>query len=52
MAKYLSDRTKYALAREMGVAHLIKGNYYGYLSSRDCGRFVQKAIELAERAMR
>ncbi|HIE12053.1 MAG TPA: small, acid-soluble spore protein, alpha/beta type [Desulfotomaculum sp.] len=52
MAKYLSDRTKYALARMMGVTHLIQGSYYGNLSSRDCGRFVQKAIQLAERAIR
>lgn len=51
MAKLLSDRTKYEFAREMGVAHLIQGSYYGNLSSRDCGRFVQKAVELAERAM-
>ncbi|MEW6727256.1 small, acid-soluble spore protein, alpha/beta type [Desulforudis sp. 1088] len=51
MAKYLSDRTKYEFAREMGVAHKIQGNDYGNLTSRECGNFVKLAVQKAEQAM-
>ncbi|MEG6615885.1 small, acid-soluble spore protein, alpha/beta type [Peptococcaceae bacterium 1198_IL3148] len=51
MAKLMSDALKYELAQEMGVAHKIKGNDYGELSSRQCGNFVKLAIQKAEQSM-
>ncbi|MBO8128210.1 MAG: small, acid-soluble spore protein, alpha/beta type [Peptococcaceae bacterium] len=52
MAKYMSDALKHEFAREMGVEHLIEGNDYGNLTSRQCGSFVKFAIMRAEQAMR
>lgn len=47
----MSDRLKYELAKELGVAQTVDTEGWGGVSSRDCGRLVQKAIELAERSM-
>ncbi len=54
MAKYLSDRTKYEFAQELGVAdQVMQGGslYFGYVSSRNCGNFVKLAIQKAEQSM-
>ncbi len=51
MAKLMSDALKYELAREMGVAHKIRGTDYGELTSRECGNFVKFAIARAEKAL-
>ncbi|SFR07874.1 small, acid-soluble spore protein, alpha/beta type [Desulfoscipio geothermicus] len=54
MAKYLSDKTKYEFARELGVAdQVIPGGslYFGYVSSENCGNFVKLAIKRMEQTM-
>ena len=48
---FMSDELKYALAEELGVADIARNDGWGSVSSRDCGRLVQKAIEMAERQM-
>lgn len=48
---FMSDELKVALADELGVADLVRSEGWGSVSSRDCGRLVQKAIELAERQL-
>lgn len=47
----MSDRLKYELAKELGVAQTVDREGWGGVPSRDCGRLVQKAIELAERSL-
>jgi small acid-soluble spore protein F (minor alpha/beta-type SASP) len=45
----MSDRLKYEIARELGVAEIVSNEGWGAVSSRDCGNIVTKAIEIAER---
>lgn len=45
----MSDRLKYEIARELGVAEVVANEGWGAVSSRDCGNIVTKAIEIAER---
>ncbi|AEG14874.1 small, acid-soluble spore protein, alpha/beta type [Desulfofundulus sp. TPOSR] len=47
----MSDRLKYELAEELGVADLVRREGWGSVSSRNCGNLVRLAIERAERAM-
>ncbi|MGI6604610.1 MAG: alpha/beta-type small acid-soluble spore protein [Firmicutes bacterium] len=47
----MSDRLKYELAEELGVAETVRDGYWGDVSSRDCGSLVRLAIERAERAL-
>jgi len=47
----MSDRLKYELAQELGVADLVRREGWGSVSSRNCGNLVRLAIERAERAM-
>ncbi|MDQ0285811.1 small acid-soluble spore protein F (minor alpha/beta-type SASP) [Desulfofundulus luciae] len=47
----MSDRLKYELAQELGVADLVRREGWGSVSSRNCGYLVRLAIERAERAM-
>jgi small acid-soluble spore protein F (minor alpha/beta-type SASP) len=47
----MSERLKYELAEELGVADLVRREGWGSVSSRDCGNLVRLAIERAERAM-
>lgn len=47
----MSENLKYELAKELGVAQTVDTEGWGGVTSRDCGRLVQKAIELAERSM-
>ena len=47
----MSEGLKHVIAQELGVGELVSNNGWGSVSSRDCGRMVQKAIEIAERSM-
>lgn len=47
----MSEGLKQAIAQELGVYDQVSNNGWGAVSSRDCGRMVQKAIEIAERSM-
>ena len=49
MAKVMSDRLKFELARELGVADVVaREGGFGSVSSRNCGNLVRLAIERAE----
>ncbi|HHT65375.1 MAG: small, acid-soluble spore protein, alpha/beta type [Caldicoprobacterales bacterium] len=47
----MSENLKAEIAKELGVYDVVKNEGWGSVSSRDCGRVVQKAIEFAERSM-
>lgn len=47
----MSEGLKQAIAQELGVYDQVSNGGWGSVSSRDCGRMVQKAIEIAERSM-
>lgn len=47
----MSDQLKYAIANQMGVGDTVKRDGWGSVSSRDCGKIVRTAIEMAERSM-
>ncbi len=47
----MSDRLKYELAKELGVADIVREEGWGGVSSRNCGNLVRLAIERAERAL-
>ena len=47
----MSDHLKYEIARELGVDHIVATEGWGAVSSRDCGKMVAKAIEIAERSL-
>lgn len=54
MAKFLSDKTKYEFAQELGVADQVMPGgslYFGNLSSQNCGNFVKLAIQKAEQSL-
>jgi len=46
----MSEGLKQAIALELGVGDQVARDGWGSVSSRDCGRMVQKAIEIAERS--
>jgi len=47
----MSEQLKYEIARELGVDQIVATQGWGAVSSRDCGRVVSKAIEIAERSI-
>jgi small acid-soluble spore protein F (minor alpha/beta-type SASP) len=47
----MSENLKAEIAKELGVYDTVKNEGWGSVSSRDCGRIVQKAIEFAERSL-
>ncbi len=47
----MSEGLKQVIAQELGVYDQVSNSGWGAVSSRDCGRMVQKAIEIAERSM-
>lgn len=47
----MSENLKAEIAKELGVYDIVKNEGWGSVSSRDCGRIVQKAIEYAEKSM-
>lgn len=49
LAKVMSEELKARLAEEMGVAHVVRNEGWGSVSSRDCGNLVKFAIQNAER---
>lgn len=51
MAKIMSDRTKYELARELGFAHKVKDGDWGNITTREAGSLVRAAIAKAEEVM-
>jgi small acid-soluble spore protein F (minor alpha/beta-type SASP) len=44
----MSTELKLRLARELGIEHKVEGDYFGNISSRDCGALVRQAIAHAE----
>jgi small acid-soluble spore protein F (minor alpha/beta-type SASP) len=48
----MSDELKYELAKELGVADDVHDDYWGEVSSRNCGSLVRLAIERAERSLK
>ena len=47
----MSESLKQLIADELGVSEQVAREGWGSISSRDCGRIVQKAIEIAERSV-
>ena len=48
----MSDRLKFELATELGVADVVvRDGNFGSVSSRDCGNLVKLAIQRAERSL-
>ena len=47
----MSDLLKNEIAKELGVYDIVKTEGWGGVSSRDCGKIVTKAIEIAERSI-
>ena len=47
----MSDNLKAEIAKELGVYNTVASEGWGSVSSRDCGRIVQKAIEMAEKSL-
>lgn len=48
----MSDRLKFELATELGVADVVsRDGGFGSVSSRDCGNLVKLAIQRAERSL-
>ncbi len=48
----MSEALKQEIARRMGVEDTVRREGWGSVSSRDCGRMVQSAIEMAEQSIR
>ncbi len=48
MAKLMSEELKQQLASKLGVGPTVASEGWGSVSSRDCGRLVQAALEVAE----
>ena len=44
----MSENLKHRLAEDLGVATIVRREGWGSVPSRECGRLVQKAVELAE----
>ena len=47
----MSEALKEEVARRMGVYSQVHQQGWGSVSSRDCGRMVQTAIEIAENSI-
>ena len=47
----MSDKLKYELAEELGVAETVSKEGWGAVSSRDCGNLVKLALQRAERTL-
>ena len=45
----LSENFKMEIARELGVFETVQNQGWSSVSSRDCGRIAQKALEIANR---
>ncbi|MFW5786634.1 MAG: small, acid-soluble spore protein, alpha/beta type [Halanaerobiales bacterium] len=51
MARYMSDETKYELARELGFAHKVQDGDWGNITTREAGSLVRAAIQKVEDQM-
>ncbi len=51
MAKVMSEKTKYELAKELGFADKIQNGDYGNITTREAGLLVREAIRKAEDMM-
>ncbi|MFZ5592572.1 MAG: small, acid-soluble spore protein, alpha/beta type [Desulfurispora sp.] len=50
--RVMSDRLKFELAKELGVADIVaREGDFGSVSSRDCGNLVKLAIQRAEQSL-
>lgn len=45
----MSEHLKEEIAKELGVYQIVRNDGWGAVSSRDCGKMVKKAIEMANR---
>jgi small acid-soluble spore protein F (minor alpha/beta-type SASP) len=50
--KVMSETLKEEIARQLGVDDTVRREGWGSVSSRDCGRIVQSAIEIAENSLK
>ncbi len=50
-SRVMSDKLKYELAKELGVADTVSREGWGSVSSRNCGNLVKLALERAERTL-
>lgn len=48
----MSEALKEEIARKLGVEDQVRSDGWGTVSSRDCGRMVRTAIEIAENSLR
>jgi len=48
----MSKELRYELAKELGVADIVKREGFGAVSSRDCGNLVRLAIQRAEGSLK
>lgn len=48
----ISEALKYEIAKDLGVANLVRHEGWGGVTSRQCGNIVRKAIERAEQTLR
>ena len=48
----MSMALKHEIAKELGVYDTVKNSGWGEVSSRDCGRMVTTAIEIANRVVK
>lgn len=47
--RLISENLRMEIAKELGVFDIVQNQGWGAVSSKDCGRIVQKAIEIASR---
>ena len=47
--RIISENLRTEIAKELGVFDTVQKQGWGAVASRDCGRIVQKAIEIANR---
>lgn len=47
----MSEQLKSEIARQLGVQDKVAHEGWGSVSSRDCGRMVRTAIEIAEKSI-
>ncbi|MGE5485235.1 MAG: small, acid-soluble spore protein, alpha/beta type [Ignavibacteriales bacterium] len=47
----MSDGLREQIAYDLGVYDTVRNEGWGAVSSRDCGRVVRRAIEIAEQAV-
>jgi small acid-soluble spore protein F (minor alpha/beta-type SASP) len=51
-SRIMTEPLKTEIAKELGVFETVQNEGWGNVSSRDCGRMVQKAIEIANRTFK